>query len=103
MYINTVISEKKNLYVKYWLLLITFLVGLIIIVGGISFLISVVISASMLSISLKWATLLNCNSIMSQIFSNVNRSIPCFLQIVIQIVQSILYLFYKFSIKIENL
>ena len=36
MYINTVISEKKNLYVKYWLLLITFLVGLIIIVGGLT-------------------------------------------------------------------
>jgi len=36
MYINTVISEKKNLIVKYWLLLITFLVGLIIIVGGLT-------------------------------------------------------------------
>ena len=36
MYINTVISEKKNLYVKYWLLLITFLVALMIIVGGLT-------------------------------------------------------------------
>ena len=36
MYINYMIVENKNIYVSYWLLLITFLVGLMIIVGGLT-------------------------------------------------------------------
>ena len=36
MYINFVNEEKKNFYISYWLLLITFLVGLIIVVGGLT-------------------------------------------------------------------
>ena len=34
MYIKTMVEENKNLYISYWLLLITLLVALIIIVGG---------------------------------------------------------------------
>ena len=36
MYINFMIEENKNVYVSYWLLLITFLVALMIIVGGLT-------------------------------------------------------------------
>ena len=36
MYINFMIRENKNLYISYWLLLITFLVALMIIVGGLT-------------------------------------------------------------------
>ena len=36
MYINFMNEENKNIYVSYWLLLITFLVGLMIIVGGLT-------------------------------------------------------------------
>ena len=36
MYINSMNEENKNLYIANWLLLITFLVGLIIIVGGLT-------------------------------------------------------------------
>ena len=36
MYINSVNDENKNIYFSYWLLLITFLTGLIIIVGGLT-------------------------------------------------------------------
>ena len=36
MYINFVNEEKKNFYISCWLLLITFLVGLIIVVGGLT-------------------------------------------------------------------
>ena len=36
MYINLMIEENKNLYVYYWLLLITFLVAIMIIVGGLT-------------------------------------------------------------------
>jgi len=36
MYINFVIEENKNIYVTYWLLLITLLVALMIIVGGLT-------------------------------------------------------------------
>jgi len=36
MYINFMIEENKNIYISYWLLLITFLVSLMIIVGGLT-------------------------------------------------------------------
>ena len=36
MYINFMDVENKNTYISYWLLLITFLVGLMIIVGGLT-------------------------------------------------------------------
>jgi len=36
MYINFMIGENKNIYISYWLLLITFLVVLMIIVGGLT-------------------------------------------------------------------
>ncbi len=36
MYINLMITKNKNIYISYWLLLITLLVGLIIIVGGLT-------------------------------------------------------------------
>ena len=36
MYINFVNEENKNFYVSYWLLLITFLVALMIVVGGLT-------------------------------------------------------------------
>ena len=36
MYINFMTVENKNVYISYWLLLITFLVALMIIVGGLT-------------------------------------------------------------------
>ena len=36
MYINLMIEENKNIYVSYWLLLISILVGLMIILGGLT-------------------------------------------------------------------
>ena len=36
MYINYMIEENKNIYISYWLLLITFLVALMIFVGGLT-------------------------------------------------------------------
>ena len=36
MYINFMSEENKNIYIQYWLLLITLLVGLMIIVGGLT-------------------------------------------------------------------
>ena len=36
MYINTMNEENKNIYISYWLLLITFLVALMIIIGGLT-------------------------------------------------------------------
>ena len=36
MYINFVIEENKNIYISHWLLLITLLVALMIIVGGLT-------------------------------------------------------------------
>ena len=36
MYINFMSEENRNIYVYYWLLLITFLVCLIIMVGGLT-------------------------------------------------------------------
>jgi len=36
MYINFMFEENKNIYVAYWLLLITFLVAIMIIVGGLT-------------------------------------------------------------------
>jgi len=36
MYINTMKEENKNIYISYWLLLITFLIALIIIIGGLT-------------------------------------------------------------------
>ena len=36
MYINFMIEENKNIYITYWLLLITLLVALMIIVGGLT-------------------------------------------------------------------
>ena len=36
MYINSVIVENKNIYISYWLLLITLLVALMIIIGGLT-------------------------------------------------------------------
>ena len=36
MYISIVIEENKNVYVSYWLLLITFLVALMIVIGGLT-------------------------------------------------------------------
>ena len=36
MYINSMIEENKNIYISYWLLLITFLVSLMIVVGGLT-------------------------------------------------------------------
>ena len=36
MYINFMIEENKNAYISYWLLLITLLVALMIIVGGLT-------------------------------------------------------------------
>ena len=36
MYINFMMVENKNIYISYWLLLITFLVALMIIVGGLT-------------------------------------------------------------------
>ena len=36
MYINLMITKNKNIYISYWLLLITLLVGLIIVVGGLT-------------------------------------------------------------------
>ena len=36
MYINSVNDENKNIYFSYWLLLITFLTGLMIAVGGVT-------------------------------------------------------------------
>jgi len=36
MYINFMNEENKNIYVSYWLLLITFLVALLIVVGGLT-------------------------------------------------------------------
>ena len=36
MYINSVIDENKNIYISYWLLLITILVAIMIIIGGLT-------------------------------------------------------------------
>ena len=36
MYINFVSDENKNIYVNYWLLLITFLVAIMIVIGGLT-------------------------------------------------------------------
>ena len=36
MYINSMIEENKNIYISYWLLLITCLVALMIIIGGLT-------------------------------------------------------------------
>ena len=36
MYIKSMIEENKNIYISYWLLLITFLVSLMIVVGGLT-------------------------------------------------------------------
>ena len=36
MYINLMIEENKNVYVSYWLLLISILVGLMIVLGGLT-------------------------------------------------------------------
>ena len=36
MYINFMSEENKNIYISYWLLLITFLVALMIVVGGLT-------------------------------------------------------------------
>ena len=36
MYINSVIEENKNIYISYWLLLITCLVALMIVIGGLT-------------------------------------------------------------------
>ena len=36
MYINLMISKNKNFYIKLWLLLITFLVALTILIGGLT-------------------------------------------------------------------
>ena len=36
MYINFMTEENKNIYISYWLLLITFLVSLMIIIGGLT-------------------------------------------------------------------
>ena len=36
MYINFVTEENRNIYITFWLLLITFLVGLMILVGGLT-------------------------------------------------------------------
>ena len=36
MYINFMNDENKNIYISYWLLLITFLVALLIVVGGLT-------------------------------------------------------------------
>ena len=36
MYINFMIQKNKDIYFSYWLLLITFLVGLMIFVGGLT-------------------------------------------------------------------
>ena len=36
MYINSVTEENKNIYISYWLLLITLLVALMIVVGGLT-------------------------------------------------------------------
>ena len=36
MYINFVNEENKNIYISYWLLLITFLVALMVVVGGLT-------------------------------------------------------------------
>ena len=36
MYINFMIIKNKDIYISYWLLLITFLVALMIIVGGLT-------------------------------------------------------------------
>ena len=36
MYIKLMIEENKNIYISYWLLLITALVSIMIIVGGLT-------------------------------------------------------------------
>ena len=36
MYISLMIDKNKNIYFSYWLLLITFLVALMIIIGGLT-------------------------------------------------------------------
>ena len=36
MYINSMNEENKNIYISNWLLLITFLVALMIVVGGLT-------------------------------------------------------------------
>ena len=36
MYINFMTEENKNIYISYWLLLITFLVALMIVIGGLT-------------------------------------------------------------------
>ena len=36
MYINLMIDENKNIYISYWLLLITILVALMIVIGGLT-------------------------------------------------------------------
>ena len=36
MYINFMIKKNINIYISYWLLLITFLVSLMIIIGGLT-------------------------------------------------------------------
>ena len=36
MYINFMNEQNKNIYISFWLLLITFLVGLMIIIGGLT-------------------------------------------------------------------
>ena len=36
MYINIMNEENKNIYISYWFLLITFLVALMIIIGGLT-------------------------------------------------------------------
>ena len=36
MYINSMTKKNKNIYISYWLLLITFFVALMIIVGGLT-------------------------------------------------------------------
>ena len=36
MYINFMTEENKNIYISYWLLLISFFVALMIIIGGLT-------------------------------------------------------------------
>ena len=36
MYINFMFEENKNFYIRFWLLLITFLVATMIVIGGLT-------------------------------------------------------------------
>ena len=36
MYINFMADENKNIYIQYWLFLVTFLVALMIVIGGLT-------------------------------------------------------------------